>query len=469
MTTESRNDPPLDAYAPPSGGNGSRRPTGSGLRTPPYNKEAEESVLGAILISKDAANVVLDKLSAEDFYVPAHQSIYEAVQVLYNSNQPIDAVTLTDQLRRQSELERIGGVRFVTELMDAVPVASRVEYYADIVEEASLRRRLMAAGGQVTDWAYQVDEEIDTVVDEAEQAVLRVAERKIGDGLIAVSEHIDAAIEKIEELGANTSEITGLATGFRDLDRKLSGLQESNLVVIAARPAMGKSALAMNIAANVSTRGGVVAIFSMEMGKEEIIQRLLCSVGRVDSMKLRAGQLDPREWQNVVRAAGKLFEAPIYVDDASNITLTDIRAKCRRLRRQKGLDLVVVDYLQLMQGRGRENRQQEIAEISRNLKTLARELDVPIIAVSQLNRSLEGREDKRPRLGDLRESGAIEQDADVVMFIYRHEYYYPEDTESKGKAEVIVAKHRAGSTGGVDMTFLAEFTLFSDIGRDVAP
>ncbi len=469
MTTESRSEPPLESYAPSAGGNGSRGGRGSGLRTPPHSVEAEESVLGAILISKDAANLVLDKLEPGDFYVPSHQSIYEAIRELFDANQPIDAVTVTDQLRRKAELEKIGGVRFVTELMDAVPVASRVEYYAEIVEENALRRRLLSAGAVVTDWAFQVDEEIDTVVDEAEQAVYRVAERKIGDGLIAISDHIDRAIETIEELGANTSEITGLATGFRDLDRKLSGLHPANLVVVAARPAMGKSALASNIACNVAMRGGVVAIFSMEMDKDEIIQRLLCSVGRVDSMKLRSGQLDPREWQNVVRAAGKLFEAPVYVDDASNITLTDIRAKCRRLKRQRGLDLVVIDYLQLMQGRLRENRQQEIAEISRNLKTLARELHVPILAVSQLNRSLEAREDKRPRLGDLRESGAIEQDADIVMFIYRHEYYYPEDMDSKGKAEVIVAKHRAGATGSVDMTFLAEFTLFSDIGRDLAP
>ena len=263
-------------------------------------------------------------------------------------------------------------------------------------------------------------------------------------------------------------EETGLATGFRDLDRKLAGLQAANLVIVAARPSMGKSALASNIATNVAMDGGTVAMFSLEMSREEIVQRLLCSVGRVDSMKLRTGQLGPQLWQKVVHAASRMYKAPIFIDDSGQLTVTDIRAKCRRLKRQHGLDLVIIDYLQLMSGSNRENRQQEIAEISRSLKNLARELDIPIVAVSQLNRGLEAREDKRPRLGDLRESGAIEQDSDVVMFIYRHEYYHPEAQDTKGLAEVIIAKHRAGSTGRVDMTFLPEFTLFADLGRDVS-
>jgi replicative DNA helicase len=466
-------DPPLETYdAPPASegiGVGPRIvPRSTGARVPPHNSEAEQSVLGAVLISSDAANAVLDKLDAEDFYEPPYQSIYECVQELYNANQPIDAITVTNQLRRKGQLERVGGLRVVTELSDAVPVASRVEYYADIVEENALRRRLLAAGGVVADWALNTEEEIDQVVDAAEQTVYAVAERRVGDGLQAVSNSLSSTIEMIEAMGANSSEITGLATGFRDLDRKLAGLQPANLVIIAARPAMGKSALGLNIASNVAIRGGTVAVFSMEMGKEEIIQRLLCSVGRVDSMKLRSGQLDQRQWQGVVGAAGKLFEAPIYIDDSASITVTDIRAKTRRLKRQRGLDLILVDYLQLMQGRNRENRQQEISEISRSLKNLARELNIPIVAMSQLNRSLEAREDKRPKLGDLRESGAIEQDADIVMFIYRHEYYYPDDMESKGLAEVAVAKHRSGSTGKVDLTFLPEFTLFSDLGRDLA-
>ncbi len=478
-STTDATEPPLDAYSAPAaetgvrGGSPSRQTparTGSrGVRTPPHSAEAEESVLGAILLSPDAANLVLDKLDAEDFYVPAYQAVFESIQELYNSNQPIDAVTVTDQLRRKSELDRVGGIGFVTELMDAVPVASRVEYYAGIVEETALRRRLMAAGARVSDLAMDVEEEIDTVIDHSEQTIFRVAERRVGDGLQLLSGHLQSSIELIEELGSSATHITGTPTGFRDLDKKLAGLHAANLIVIAARPAMGKSALGLNIAANVAMQGGTVAVFSMEMAKEEIIQRLLCSIGRVDSMKLRSGQLDQRQWQGVVNAAGKLFGAEIYVDDSANVTVTDIRAKCRRLKRSKGLDLVLVDYLQLMSGRNRENRQQEISEISRSMKNLARELDLPVIAISQLNRSLESRDDKRPRLGDLRESGAIEQDSDIVMFIYRHEYYHPEDVDSKGLAEVIVAKHRAGSTGKVEMTFLPEFTLFSDLGRDVAP
>ncbi len=475
MSDRGTTEPPIEAYAPPARDplpSGSRSPNGgrtSGVRTPPHNAEAEESVIGALLLSAEAANQVVDRLRSEDFYIPAYQAIYEIIVDLYNANQPIDAVTVTDGLRRKGELDRIGGVGFVTQLMSAVPVASRVEYYADIVEEHALRRNLMSAGGRISDLAMLTDEEIDFVIDSAEQTVLGVAERRVGDGLLPLSGFLQSSLEVIEEMEANAGEITGLATGFRDLDRKLAGLQPANLVVVAARPAMGKSALALNIATNVATHGGTVAIFSMEMGKEEIIQRLLCSIGRVDSMKLRAGQLGPQLWQKVVNAASRLYQAPLFVDDSAHITVTDVRAKCRRLKRHRGLDLVVLDYLQLMQGRNRENRQQEIAEISRNLKNLARELGIPIIAVSQLNRSLEAREDKRPRLGDLRESGAIEQDADIVMFIYRDEYYNPEAQESKGLAEVIVAKHRAGSTGRVEMTFMPEFTLFGDHGTGEVP
>ncbi|MDH3306348.1 MAG: replicative DNA helicase [Acidimicrobiia bacterium] len=468
-------EPPLEAYAPPAREAptpGERMPNGGrspGVRVPPHNAEAEESVIGALLISSDAANQVIDRLRPEDFYIPAYQAIYEVIVDLYNANQPIDAVTVTDGLRRKEELDRVGGVGFVTQLMHAVPVASRVDYYAEIVEEHALRRNLITAAGRISDLAMLTDQEIDLVIDSAEQTVLGVAERRVGEGLLELSSLLQTSLESIEEMEANAGEITGLATGFRDLDRKLAGLQPANLVVIAARPAMGKSAMALNVATNVATNGGTVAIFSMEMGKEEIIQRLLCSLGRVDSMKLRAGQLGPQLWQKVVNAASRLYQAPIYVDDSAQITVTDVRAKCRRLKRHRGLDLVVLDYLQLMQGRNRENRQQEIAEISRNLKNLARELGVPIIAVSQLNRSLEAREDKRPRLGDLRESGAIEQDADIVMFIYRDEYYHPENQESKGLAEVIVAKHRAGSTGRIDMTFMPEFTLFGDHGMAEVP
>jgi replicative DNA helicase len=443
------------------------RPTDrSTYRVPPHSREAEESVLGAVLLSDVAANEVMDKLIPDDFYVPAHQSIFEAILTLYNTNQPLDAVTVSEELRRRSALDKIGGIGYLTRLLDVVPTASNIEYYANIVEEHGLRRSLIKAGGAVTDLAFRTEDEIAGVIDRAEQQVLGVAEKRASQDMLEVGPLFQEVIEHIETLEANGSDITGLATGFRDLDKMLAGLQPANLVVIAARPSMGKSALTLNIATNAAVLGKVIALFSLEMAKEEVVQRILCSVGRVDSGKLRSGQLGAQNWDRVVAAAGRMYKAPIFIDDSSVVTVTDIRAKCRRLQRSRGLDLVVVDYLQLMSGSTRENRQQEIAEISRGLKNLASELRVPIIAVSQLNRSVEQREDRRPRLSDLRESGALEQDSDVVMFIYRHEYYHPDDLDKKGMAEVIIAKHRAGATGSVDMTFLPDFTRFADLGRD---
>ena len=438
-----------------------------GYRNPPHSREAEESVIGAVLLSEDAVNEVMDRIHPEDFYVPAHQAIFEAMRELFDSAQPVDAVTVSEALRRHGELEKIGGVQYLTRLVDIVPSTSNIVYYASIVEEHAKRRELIRAGALVTDIAFNIDEEIATVLDSAEQAVLGVAEKRSSQTLHEVGPMFNDVLEQIELMEQRGSELTGLATGYTDLDRKLAGLQPSNLVVIASRPGMGKSSLALGIAINVAAQDEPVAIFSLEMSKEELVQRILSSVGKVDSMKLRAGQLGPL-WQRVVDAAGKMYKAPIYIDDSPVVSVTDIRAKCRRLKRKKGLSLVVVDYLQLMQATNRENRQQEISEITRNLKNLARELEVPIVAASQLNRSLEQREDKRPRLSDLRESGAIEQDADVVMFIYRHEYYHPEEVEKKGIAEVIIAKHRAGSTGPIEMTFQAEFTRFANLGRDIS-
>lgn len=380
--------------------------TRSGARVPPHSREAEESVLGAVLLSIDAANEVMDRLDPEDFYIPAHQSIYESMKRLYDTNQAIDAVTLSEELRRAGELEKVGGVSYLTRLVDVVPVTSNVDNYARIVDENSRRRDLIRAGGTVTSIAFDLDDEIHSVMDRAEQTVLGVAEKRVSQNLLEVGPLFSEVLEQIELLEQQGSEITGLATGFRDLDRELAGLQNANLIIIAARPAMGKSALALNIAANAATQGKPVAVFSLEMSKEELVQRILSSVGRVDSKKLRSGQLGPL-WQRVVDAASRMYKAPIFIDDSPVVTVTDIRAKTRRLKRKSGLSLVVVDYLQLMQGSLRENRQQEIAEISRNLKNLARELDVPIIGLSQLNRALESREDKRPRLSDLRESGCM--------------------------------------------------------------
>ncbi len=443
------------------------RPNTRAIQVPPHSIEAEESVLGAVLMSGDAANIALERLHAEDFYSPAHQQIFEAVQQLFDANQPIDAITVSEVLRRDGTLERIGGVGFLTRLLDTVPAASNVEYYAGIVEEHALRRRLMRVGGEIGSLATRMTEPIADVVDKAEQAVFAVSERRVGDGLAPIDPLLGPAIEKAEELQRTGSEVTGIPTGYRDLDRKLAGLHPTNLIVIAARPGMGKTALALNIAQNVALQGLSVAIFSLEMSREEVVSRMLCAQGRIDSQRLRTGRLSEADFTKLSNAASALYKKPIFVDDSPGLTVTEIRAKARRLRRRPGLDLVVVDYLQLMHGSGGENRQQEIALISRSLKNLARELDVPVIALSQLNRAVEAREDKRPRLGDLRESGAVEQDSDVVMFIYRDEYYHPDRVESKGIAEVVVAKHRQGAVGKVEMTFLPEFTLFADMGRDV--
>ncbi|MEZ5175008.1 MAG: replicative DNA helicase [Acidimicrobiia bacterium] len=441
----------------------------SGPRVPPHSIDAEVSVLGAVLLSSEAANIALEKLHPEDFYKPAHQQVFEVVRGLFDANQPIDAVTVSEGLRRDGTLDRIGGIAFLTDVIDAVPATSNVDYYAAIVEEHALRRRLMRVGGDIGVIAARMAEPIEEVVDRAEQAVFAVAERRVGDGLQSIDELLGPAIEKAEELQRSGAEVTGISTGFRDLDRKLAGLHPTNLVVVAARPGMGKTSLALNMAQNIALGGRVVAIFSLEMSREEVVTRMLCSKGRIDSQRLRTGKLNEADFTKLSNAAGALYKQNIFVDDSPGLTVTEIRAKCRRLRRKPGLDLVVVDYLQLMNGSGQENRQQEIAMISRSLKSLARELGVPIIALSQLNRQVESREDKRPRLGDLRESGAVEQDADVVMFIYRDEYYNPDRIESKGVAEVVIAKHRQGGVGRVDMTFLPEFTLFADMGRSESP
>ena len=436
------------------------------LQTPPHSAEAEESVLGAVLMSAEAANVALEKLHIEDFYRPNHQNVFQAISDLFNANQPIDAVTVSEALRRTGALDRVGGVGFLTGLIDAVPTTSNVEYYASIVEEHALRRRLLRAGGDIGALATAIDEPIAEVLDRSEQAVFAVSERRIGDGLAPIDPLLGPAIERAEELNRQGLDVTGTPTGFRDLDRMLSGLHPSNLLIVAARPGMGKTALVLNIAQNVAVNDVPVAIFSLEMSREEIVTRMLCAQGRIDSQRLRSGRLAESDFTKLSNAASVLYKKPIFVDDSPGLTVTEVRAKSRRMRRRPGLGLVIVDYLQLMQGSGGENRQQEIAQISRSLKNLARELQVPILAVSQLNRSLESREDKRPRLGDLRESGAIEQDADVVMFIYRHEYYHPEAQETKGIAELNISKHRQGAIGRVDMTFLPEFTLFADMGRD---
>ncbi|MDJ0665151.1 MAG: replicative DNA helicase [Acidimicrobiia bacterium] len=378
-------------------------PRSDSLRVPPHSVEAEESVLGAVLLDSDAANFALEKLGPEDFYRPAHQAIFDSVLDLFNRNEPVDAVTVAEGLRRSEMLERVGGLAYLTQLIDAVPATSNIEHYAAIVEEHALRRRLLRVGGDIGKLATEVDQPIAEVVDRAEQSVYAVSEKRVGEGLAPIDPLLGPAIERAEELHRHGHEVTGAATGLRDLDRKLAGLHPGNFIVIAGRPGMGKSTLAINIAQHIAVSGEPVAIFTLEMTREEIVSRMLCSQGRIDSQRLRTGRLTESDFTKLSNAANVLYKKPIFVDDSPGLTVTEIRAKCRRLKRRQGLGLVVVDYLQLMHGTGGENRQQEISIISRSLKDLARELEVPVIGASQLNRALEQREDKRPRLGDLRE------------------------------------------------------------------
>lgn len=436
---------------------------------PPHSLEAEKSVLGAILRAAGAVDEVADALTPEDFYVPAHQIVFRAVVELYNARQPIDAVTISDALQRSGNLERIGGALFLSDLLDSVPSAANVEYYAEVVIEHASRRAMMLAGTEINQLAASLNIEINTMLDEAEQKVLAVANQRLGDGLDPVGGQFNPVLEKLEELQANGSAITGVATGLMDLDKKLAGLQKGNLVVIAGRTSMGKSALATAIATHVALQHGPVALFSLEMSRREVAQRILCSYGSINSLKLKTGQMEEKSWGDLTKAAGDLYKLPLFVDEAAGVSVMEMRAKCRRLQRNDGLKLVIVDYLQLMQGKDKpENRQTEIAAISRSLKGLAQELDLPVIAVSQLNRQLETRTDKRPQLSDLRESGAIEQDADVVILIHRDERYNDE-SEERGIAQLIIAKHRSGPTGVVKVSFQEDYTKFANLARSDRP
>jgi replicative DNA helicase len=437
-------------------------------RVPPQNIEAEQSVLGAILLENEAINQALEILSHEDFYRESHREIFRAMVELSDRSQPVDAITLTDALRSKGALEQIGGPGYIAELADAVPTAANVAHYARIVREKAVLRSLATIATDIASSAYEASADVDEFLDEAEHRIFEISERRIKPSFHTMPELTRESLKLLERLYENRELVTGVPTGFKDLDVLTAGLQPSDLVVLAARPSMGKSALALNIAAYAAMeaqpkRG--VAFFSLEMSKEQLVLRLLCSEARVDSAKARAGYLSERDFPKLAQAAARLSEAPIFIDDSSDTTAITLKAKCRRLARERSnnLGLVIVDYIQLMRSsRPGESREKEIAEISRSLKGLAKELKVPVIGLSQLNRQVETRPDRRPLLADLRESGAIEQDADVIAFIYREEMYKGKDSKEPGVAEIIVAKQRNGPTETVKLTYVSQYTRFEN-------
>jgi replicative DNA helicase len=430
-------------------------------KIPPQNLTAEQSVIGAMLLDKNAVVRVLELLAPQSFYRDAHRFIYEAIIELFDRGEPVDLVTVTEALRKMGKLEAAGGSVYITDLLNSVPTAANAEYHAKIVEEKSLLRRLIESGTAMVGEAFSDPDDVDQVLDRAEKSIFDIALKRSREGFQKIDSVIKKVLDKIDALYGKKEAITGITTGFPDLDKLTAGFQASDLIIIAARPSVGKTAFALNIASEVSIKHKIpVAVFSLEMSKEQLAQRMLCSEAEVNAQQLKTGSLSDTGWKKLTRALGRLSEAPLYIDDSSSLTATEIRAKARRLKIEKGLGLVIVDYLQLMRGRERsENRVQEISDIARSLKTLARELDVPVVALSQLSRAVEQRPDRIPRLSDLRESGEIEQTADLVMFIHREDYYNPQ-SERGNIAEIIIAKQRNGPIGTVELVFRKEIAKF---------
>ncbi len=428
-------------------------------RVPPQNLEAEQSVLGAMLLDRDAVVAVSNLLRAEDFYADKHSYLFDSIMALFGRGEPVDLITLQDELRKSGHLEDIGGLSYLTSLINTVPTTANVQQYALIVEQKATLRKLQNAARRVVDDCY-VTEDIDATLVDAEKSIFAVTQRRSGKGYVHIKEALVTAYGHLEFLFSAKGKTTGVSTGFRDLDQMTSGFQPSDMIVVAARPSVGKTAFTLNIARNAAIIGGAkVAFFSLEMSAEQLALRMLAAEAAVDGHRLRTGQLLDQDWQRLGSGLATLAEAPIFIDDTPNCPLMEIRSKCRRIQQEHGLNLVIIDYLQLMSMPSRpgqvSNRQQEISEISRSLKHLARELKVPVVALSQLSRSVEQRQDKRPMLSDLRESGAIEQDADMVAFLYRDDYYDPE-SEKKNMVEVIIAKHRNGPIGSVDIYFMKD-------------
>jgi len=435
-------------------------------KIPPQNLEAEMAVLGSMLIDEEAISVACESLDIGSFYKDSHKRIFEAILNLYNANKAVDLITLTDELKKDGLLEEVGGVSFLTALANSVPTSANISHYVAIVKEKSILRTLINNATRIVSLCYESEGNIDEVVDNAEKFIFEVSDRKSQGSYLHLKEIVKDSIETIDKLYQKKAHVTGIPTGFIDFDSKTSGLQPSDLIVVAGRPSMGKSAFAIGIAEYAGVVEKVpLAIFSLEMSKEQLVQRMLCSHARVDAHKVRTGYLATSDWPRLTAAAGKLSEAPIFIDDTPAISVMELRAKARRLKSHQDIKLIILDYMQLMRGTaGIENRQQEISEISRSLKALARELNVPVVAISQLSRAVEARQDHRPQLSDLRESGAIEQDADVVVLILREEYYNP-NSENRGKAEAIIAKQRNGPVGSLDLTFIQEYTRFENIAR----
>ncbi|MEM7645297.1 MAG: replicative DNA helicase [Pseudomonadota bacterium] len=438
------------------------------MRTPPSNTDAEKSILGGLLVQPEAFEVVSDILNPTDFYKLVHQKLYQVMVELHNRREPIDIVTVSNVLTARKELEQIGGAAVLAEIMNQGPTAVNIQQYSKIVKEKSLLRKLIKANTEILDAAYDQEyENIDAFIDEAEGKIYGVGQqREVSGGLVGAAELIKVSIDKLTELSTKKQDITGVETGFRPLDKMTAGFQPGDMIIIAARPSMGKTAFSLNVALNASLhKKQKVAYFSVEMGKEQLMMRMLATEARVNMSDLRVGRIKDNDWPRLIDKASKLGEAQLFIDDTSGISPQEIRSKARRLKQQHGLDMILVDYLQIMKLRTRiESREREVAEISRSLKAIAKELEVPVVALAQLNRGVEGRtgESRKPVLSDLRESGSIEQDADLIMMLYREEYYEPDNPEIKGQADLLVRKHRNGPVGELKLKWEAQYGCFSD-------
>jgi replicative DNA helicase len=435
----------------------------SSPKIPPQNLEAEQSVLGGILIENEAIHKVMEILIPDDFYREAHKKIYHCLLDLSEKDEPADLITLTHELQKKDQLDTVGGAAYVASLIDAIPTAANIVFYARIIKEKAILRKLIESATEIVTQSYEDREDVEGLLDEAERAIFSIAENRVRPSFYPIREVIKSSFKTLEKLFERKELITGVPSGFKDLDLMTAGFQSSDLIIVAGRPSMGKTAICLNMAQYAAIEKRTpVAIFSLEMSKEQLVLRMLCSEARVEGTRIRTGFLSESDWPKLTLAAGNLSDAPIFIDDTPALSILELRAKARRLKGEHQLGLLIVDYLQLMRGRTVESRQQEISEISRSLKALAKEINLPVIAVSQLSRRSEAREDKRPQMSDLRESGAIEQDADLILFVYRDEVYNRTE-ENRGKAEIIIGKQRNGPTGKVDLAFLDKYTAFKDL------